>query len=78
MWRYGVQQCVKWDAMRDSVVRCIMWPIWCDLKYGIAKWNSVLREMLVRYEMCDMVRNVGVTWNVVWFGIMSEMALDVE
>ena len=54
-----------------------MWQIWCDLKYGIAKWNSVPREVLVRYEMCDMVRN-DVTWNVVWFGIMPEMAFDVE
>ena len=27
--------------------------------------------------MCDMVRN-GLTWNVVWFGIMSEMVFDVE
>ena len=56
-----------------------MWPVWCDLKpYGIAKWNSVLREVLVRYELCDMVRTDGVMWNVVWFEIMSEMALDME
>ena len=40
--------------------------------------GSVLREVLVRYEMlCDMVRNNGSTWNVV-FGIMSEMAFHVE
>ena len=51
-----------------------MWPIWCVLKYGIAKWNSVLREVLVRYEMREMVRNDGPTWNVVWFRIMPEMA----
>ena len=38
----------------------------------------VFREVLVRYEMCEMVRNDGVTWNVVWFGIMPEMAFDVE
>ena len=31
----------------------------------------------MRYEMCEMVRN-GVTWNVVWSGIMPEMAFDVE
>ena len=55
-----------------------MWPIQCDLKYGIAKWNSVLREVLEQYEMWDMVRNDGLTWNVVWFGIMSEMVFDVE
>ena len=43
-----------------------------DLKYGIAKWNSVLQEVLVQHEMCDMVRN-GVTWNVpVWLR-MSEV-----
>ena len=47
-----------------------MWLIWRDLKYGSAKWNSVLREVLVRYEMCDMVRNDGVMWTVTWFGIM--------
>ena len=41
--------------------------------------GSVLREVLVRYEMlCDMVRNNGSTWNVVLFGIMSEMAFHVE
>ena len=46
MWRYVVRN-VKWGAMRD-VVRFVMWPVWCDLKpYGIAKWNSVLREVLV-------------------------------
>ena len=52
---------------------------WCGAMHnvadisGIAKWNSVLREVLVWYIMCDMVRNDGVTWYVVWFGIMSEM-----
>ena len=35
-------------------------------------------EVLVRYEMCVMVRNDGLTWNVVWFGIMSETVFDVE
>ena len=54
-----------------------MWQIRCDLKCGIAKWNSV-REVQVRYEMCEMVRNDGVTWTVVWYGIMSETAFDVE
>ena len=54
-----------------------MWPIWCDLKYGIAKWNSVLQEVLVRHEMCDMVKNDGVTWTGVWLR-MSEMGFDVE
>ena len=33
MWLY-VERNVKWGAMQ-----CAMWPIWCDLKYGIAKWN---------------------------------------
>ena len=51
--------------------RCIKRPIWCDLKYGTAKWNSVLRCW------CDMVRSDGVMWNVVRFG-MSEMVFDVE
>ena len=62
---------VKWGAACEMlVVWCTMWPMWCDLKYGIAKWNSVLRlEVLVWYEMCEVVRN-GATWNVVWFGIM--------
>ena len=24
--------------------RCdVMWPIWCDLKYSIAKWKSAVR-----------------------------------
>ena len=32
-----------------------------DLKYSIAKWNSVLREVLVRYETSDIGRNDGVT-----------------
>ena len=46
----------------------------CDLRYGMQSGD----EVLVRYEMCEMVRN-GVTWNVVWFGIMPEMAaFDVE
>ena len=40
---------------------------WCDLKYGIANWKCAARGA------GDMVRNDGVTWNVVWFGIMSEM-----
>ena len=48
-----------------------------DLKYGIAKWNSVLQEVLVRHEMCDMVKNGGVTWTGVWLR-MSEMGFDVE
>ena len=76
MWHYVVCN-VKWGSMRD-----VVWGIKCgrysDLKYGIAKWNSVLREVLVWYEMCYMVRNDGLTWNVVWFGIKSEMVVDVE
>ena len=63
----------KWGAVRD-VVWCIMWPIWCDFDTVL---QSGLREVRVGYEMCEMVRN-GATWNVVWFGIMPEMAFDVE
>ena len=58
--------------MRDVSGMMHVADIWCDLKYGSAKWNSVLREVLVRYEMCDTVRNDGVVWTVMWFG-MSEM-----
>ena len=53
-----------------------MWPIRCYLKYGMQS-GSVLREVLVRHEMCDMVRNDGVTWTGVWLR-MSEMGFDVE
>ena len=65
-------------AMRD-VVWCIMWPIWCDLKYGIAKWNSVLREVLW-YEICVMVRIGDVMWNQCGVTWMPEMVtvFDVE
>ena len=66
---------VKWGAMRAQ---------WCNVadmvrffKHGTVKWNSVPREVLVRYEMGKMVRN-GVTRNVVWYGIIPEMAFDVE
>ena len=66
MWwndaRWGVceMQCnVVQNVVRDVMVRCIMWPIWCDFS-NMVKWNSVPREVLVRYEMCEMVRN-GVT-----------------
>ena len=64
MWRY-VERNVKWDAMRDVAwcITVVRFEIWYS---GIA---CVLREVLVRYEICDMVRNDGVTWNVVWFGI---------
>ena len=62
---------VKWGAVRD--VSGVMHNV-----ANIAIWNCRETEVLVRYEMCEMVRN-GVTWNVVWFGIMpDEMAFDVE
>ena len=49
-----------------------MWPIWCNLKYGIAKWKCAATE-----RWCEIVRNDGAACNVVWFG-MSEMVFDVE
>ena len=62
---------VMWNGMRD-VARCICG---CDLKFGIAKWHNVLWEVLVWYERCDMVKNDGVPWNMVWFGICQRWRL---
>ena len=58
MWRYVVRQC-------ENGVQCKMWPIWCDLKYGIAKWNSLLREVLVRNDGVTSVE-CGVAWFLMW------------
>ena len=78
MWRGYVVRNVKWGARCEMSVSCIMWPIWCDFKYGIAKWNSgVLLEVPCDMK-CATVRNDGVMWiAVVWSG-MSKMVFDVK
>ena len=49
----------------------------CDVEQGSVGCDSARGGVNLRYEMCDMARNDGLTWNVVWFG-MSEMVFDVE
>ena len=49
---YGVVWNVAWSTWNVEYndvkwVWCIMWLIWCDLKCGIAKWNSVLQQVLM-------------------------------
>ena len=41
---------------------------------GIVKWKCVARGA----GQCGMASSDGTAWNVVWFGIMSEMVFDVE
>ena len=80
LYKMARVQCEMWP--RDAQ---LMWPIWCHLKYGITKWNQRIARgagQCHRYEMCDMVRNDGLTWNVarvVWTAeCPSEMVFDVE
>ena len=58
----------RWGAMHN-VADMVRFEIIMVLQTGIA---CVLREVLVWYEMCDMVRNGGVTWNVVWFSVWND------
>ena len=56
----------------------------CGVMHNVADISgaisNILQSGIVCCETCwcDMVRNDGLTCNVVWFGIMSEMVFDVE
>ena len=76
MWPiYGDPKCgveymecgVMWNGMWNG-----MWDVaWCicgcDLKYGIAKWHNMLREVLVWYESVIWWRMM--VWHGMWCGL---------
>ena len=64
MWRYVERNVLNGCNARCGVMHNCGRYQWCDLTYGIAKWNSVLWEGLVWYGeewWCDV--ECGVVWN---------------